>query len=99
MIPRENAIRSLKLGLILPPTIVDTLAPHMHAIMNKAKITPCGGGISVLSRDGVHLKTNANIAPSKHETMMPASKMFLSVRRSLRAWQKISLASAPVEEP
>merc|ERR1740121_2648361 len=56
-------------------TSVEVDAPHMQAIMKSAKITPCGGGVLWLARAGVQLKMNANIDPSKDETMMPSSKV------------------------
>merc|ERR1719230_854152 len=53
----------------------DAEAPIMQAIMNSAKIKPCGGGSVLDSSAGVQLKTKANIEPSKAETTMHITPM------------------------
>merc|ERR1719329_754499 len=73
------------------PLIVATEAPHMQLIMNMEKMTPCGGGTTLLSRAGVQLYTNANIEPSKHDTMTAISTMFTSVARSLHEIARFSV--------
>jgi len=63
-----------------------TEEPHMHAIMNNAKIRPYGGGKVLDSKAGVQLKTKQNIEPSKAETTIPIDAIRQSVNSAVTAW-------------
>lgn len=78
--PAMKAAFNLVAGEDMLPSKVDAEAPHMHAIMNIEKITPCGGGTVSLSKAGVQLKTKANIDPSKQATRMLRRSIRMSVK-------------------
>merc|ERR1719499_1771520 len=53
MAPVANATARRVLGVIIWSVIVETAAPDMQAIMNRAKIRPYGGGTKSLCNAGV----------------------------------------------
>mmetsp|Transcript_79965 Transcript_79965/g.210542 ORF Transcript_79965/g.210542 Transcript_79965/m.210542 type:complete len:103 (+) Transcript_79965:549-857(+) len=91
--PKANS--KLDLGLSRRPSSVEAEAPHMQAIMNKAKITPCGGGSVCVSSAGVQLKTQAYIEPSKQDTTSPKANTCPSERIKFDAALRLARTLPP----